>query len=116
MVLRVAAVFVVCAAAMHGQTTKRPQKAHPELEAGIECQTCHDSQWSAWNDSEHGLALVKCVACHGYPGQNLTAKPTAAKCQSCHPVQADTSSTPCQSCHPAHTFRTHAAKGAGASK
>ena len=47
-----------------------------------------------WNDSSLGPAQVRCVACRGYPGEILTARPTVAKCQPCHPDQADSSSTP----------------------
>jgi hypothetical protein len=99
--------------ALVAQTARRGQKAHPEIDAGVECATCHEAESSAWNDSRHGIALVKCVACHGYPGQNLAARPAAATCRSCHPAQFETAAASCQNCHPAHAFRLHRTTAGG---
>jgi DmsE family decaheme c-type cytochrome len=56
---------------------------------GTGCLTCHDPRLSPvmWKCSEHKRAGVGCMDCHGQKGDphaDLTRRPTADRCFSCH--------------------------------
>ena len=58
-----------------------------------ECATCHRADtpaaFKAWEDGPHGLALVKCVVCHGSTGSDFARRPPAERCRGCHGQQVD---------------------------
>ena len=87
-------------------------KAHLDVKGEQECATCHrgdtPAAFKAWEDGPHGLALVKCVVCHGSTGKDFKAKPDATACRSCHARQVEAlASRPvkdCFACHAPHTL------------
>lgn len=90
----------------------RAPTAHPDVKGEQECATCHrqdtPAAFKAWEDSPHGLALVKCVACHGSTGKDFKARPDAGGCRSCHPAQAEALARrpvkDCFACHAPHSL------------
>lgn len=90
----------------------RARAAHPAVGAEQDCADCHRTgtpeAFRAWEESAHGLALVKCVVCHGSTGKDFRARPAAASCQGCHPLQAATGARPgardCFGCHAPHAL------------
>ena len=87
-------------------------KRHLDTKGEPECATCHradtEKVFAAWETSPHGLALVKCVACHGSPGADFKARPAATACRSCHPAEAEALARKpvkdCFACHDPHTL------------
>lgn len=92
--------------------------AHPEVDTGLDtCAECHaqvtPEVTAQWQASRHGLALVKCVVCHGSTGADFRARPGSAGCAGCHPAEAAAASRAgaparCFDCHAPHAL---AAKG-----
>jgi hypothetical protein len=90
----------------------RSRAKHPDVGAEQECAACHRTQtaasFEAWERSPHGVALVKCVACHGSAGADFRPKPAATSCEGCHPVQvaslAKKSVRDCYACHSPHAL------------
>lgn len=93
--------------------------AHPEVDTGLAtCAECHaqvspeiTAQWQA---SRHGLALVKCVVCHGSTGADFRARPGSAGCAGCHPAEAASASQAgapprCFDCHAPHALTAQGA-------
>ena len=86
------------------------------------CVTCHAKVTAQvtqdWQESKHGVTLVKCVVCHGDPDGKgsitFTAKPdTMDICARCHDpsikrmVEKFGEGLDCNSCHPYHQNPQH---------
>ncbi|MCM2334660.1 MAG: hypothetical protein NDI82_12025 [Anaeromyxobacteraceae bacterium] len=88
---------------------------HPDVKGEQECATCHRADtpaaFKAWEDSPHGLALVKCVACHGSTGKDFRPRPDTAGCRSCHAAQVEgLAKRPvkdCFACHQPHSLSSN---------
>jgi hypothetical protein len=99
----------------------KPPPAHPDVASKLatsDCAGCHAQATPAvareWEESPHGLALVKCLACHGSTGKDFTLAPQPERCRACHAAEV-ASVTPatgkpraCFSCHAPHTLRADA--------
>lgn len=92
--------------------TEATEKAvHPELteqEQLIDCAECHRDVTPAvekeWNDSLHGLAMVKCYQCHGTFG-DFAVTPTTDNCATCHADMLNKEPNKlCWECHVPHSF------------
>jgi hypothetical protein len=90
-------------------------RGHVPTQGEQDCAACHRTRtpeaFSDWERSPHGLALVKCVVCHGSTGKDFRARPAAAGCGSCHAAQeasvARRSVTDCFACHAPHSLSAH---------
>lgn len=90
----------------------RGRAGHPDVRGEQECATCHRTgtpdAFKAWEDSRHGLSLVKCVACHGSTGNDFRARPDASGCRACHAAQVEgLAGRPvkdCFACHAPHSL------------
>ncbi len=94
---------------------------HPDVEGEQDCATCHRpdlaESFKAWEDSPHGIALVKCVVCHGSTGPDYRPRPDSRGCIGCHAVQvaqlealAEEEDRPirdCFACHSHHTLSSN---------
>jgi len=116
--LRILAPLVLAAAPPALAASKAPPpRAHPDVAGEQECATCHRGQtpaaFAAWEASPHGLALVKCVVCHGSTGKDFRAKPAAAPatCGACHAAQVESVAKrpvkDCFACHAPHSLSAH---------
>jgi len=95
--------------------------AHPDVQGEQDCAACHRTRtpgsYSAWEGSAHGLALVKCVVCHGSTGTDFRAKPKADRCRGCHAALVEarkgTATKDCFACHAPHSLSAnpHRSKG-----
>ena len=100
----------------------KAQAAHPELTAQeqlIDCAECHQQATpevvKEWNDSLHGIGMVKCYQCHG-TFESFAVTPSRDNCATCHADKMENhaekmgkaADTPCWECHVPHTF--HAKK------
>lgn len=87
-----------------------------------DCITCHAKVTAQvtqdWNESKHGITLVKCVVCHGDPtGEGsivFTATPDPMDiCARCHDpsiqrmIEKYGEGLDCKSCHPYHQNPAH---------
>ncbi len=87
-------------------------KRHLDTKGEPECATCHrtalPAAFVAWEASPHGVALVKCVVCHGSTGADFRAAPDASGCRGCHAAQvAALAKRPvkdCFACHDPHAL------------
>lgn len=112
--MRTIVLLIACAAALLGQARKSASpKAHLAVDATVECASCHDKAAEAWDKSKHGVALMKCAGCHGWPGEKFTAKPASTTCRSCHPAQFEEAKAACTSCHAAHALTARHGKQQG---
>jgi hypothetical protein len=90
-------------------------KAHVDTRGEQDCAACHRTETPAafadWERSPHGVALVKCVVCHGSTGRDFRPKPAATGCGSCHAAQAESVArravADCFACHAPHTLSAH---------
>lgn len=88
----------------------------------MDCVTCHVKTTvkvtQDWQDSKHGVMLVKCVVCHGEPDGKgsipFEVKPDPKViCAQCHDpamkrmVQKYGEDLACNSCHPNHQNPMH---------
>jgi cytochrome c553 len=96
---------------------------HPDApEELADCVACHSKTTpqvvTDWNESKHGVVLVKCAVCHGEPdgsgSRAFTASPDPQTvCASCHDpalqrMQAKYGlAAECVSCHPHHQNSMH---------
>jgi hypothetical protein len=88
---------------------------HPDVKGEQECATCHRGDtpeaFKAWEDSPHGLSLVKCVVCHGSTGKDFKARPDASGCRGCHPAQVEALARrpvkDCFACHAPHSLASN---------
>jgi hypothetical protein len=88
------------------------RSAHPDPGGEQECAACHRTEtpavFAAWEASPHGLALVKCVACHGSTGKDFRPRPASVGCQGCHAAQvaslAKRGVRECFACHAPHAL------------
>jgi hypothetical protein len=100
------------AAALPALAAPKPPTAHPDVKGEQECATCHrvdtPDAFKAWEDSKHGLSLVKCVVCHGSTGKDFKAKPAATTCRGCHAGKAEALAgrpvRDCFACHAPHAL------------
>ena len=86
-----------------------------------DCYGCHvvvtPRKAMEWNESKHGVNLVRCQVCHGQPdGQGaiaFTRAPGISACVACHSVPIDRMverfgrRDDCSSCHPNHASPIH---------
>ena len=86
-----------------------------------DCYGCHVKATPAvaqyWNESKHGITLVRCQTCHGLPDGSgafqFTREPGADVCARCHSaaIQRMTAKfgmrNDCSSCHPYHQSAMH---------
>jgi hypothetical protein len=112
--LRVFAALLL-AAALPSCATGDRARTHVATGGEQDCAACHQTKTAAafaeWERSPHGVALVKCVVCHGSTGEDFRAKPAASGCGSCHAAQAESAEkralADCFACHAPHTLSAH---------
>lgn len=93
--------------------------AHPELseqEMLMDCAECHKGVTpeveKEWNDSLHGIAMVKCYQCHG-TFESFAVEPSMENCSICHADKLENhaeklgkaANTLCWECHVPHSFQ-----------
>jgi hypothetical protein len=114
-VLRVVAALVVAAALPSLATAAARARGHAPIGGEQDCADCHRTltpeAFAAWEGSPHGVALVKCVVCHGSAGKDFRARPASTGCGSCHAAQAASVTkgavSDCFACHAPHTLSAH---------
>jgi hypothetical protein len=87
-------------------------RAHVAVRGEQECATCHRTGtpdvFAAWEGSQHGLALVKCVVCHGSTGKDFRSRPDASGCRACHAAEVEALAKravkDCFACHAPHAL------------
>jgi hypothetical protein len=118
--LALAALATACAGARTEgapASARAPAAPHPAVDADLDtCAACHAQVTPAvaaqWEGGKHGLALVKCVVCHGSTGADFAARPQARACASCHALETSTMALGrCFECHPPHALRPDAKYG-----
>ncbi len=90
-------------------------RKHVDTAGEQDCASCHRTEtpaaFAAWEGSPHGLALVKCVVCHGSTGKDFRARPAAAGCGACHAAEAASVArrpvSDCFACHEPHSLSAH---------
>jgi hypothetical protein len=90
-------------------------RKHVATDGEQDCASCHrtgtPAAFAAWEASPHGLALVKCVVCHGSTGKDFRARPAATGCGACHAAQAASVArrpvSDCFACHAPHSLSAH---------
>jgi hypothetical protein len=111
--LILAAALLALAAALPALAGAAPRaRAHQEVTGEQDCATCHRTGtpevFTAWDRSPHGLALVKCLVCHGSTGKDFRARPDTSGCQACHATQvasvARRAVKDCFACHAPHSL------------
>ena len=106
------AVLALLAAPALPRAAAKARAAHPAVGAEQDCAACHrdgtPAAFRAWEQSPHGVALVKCVVCHGSTGKDFRARPAATFCQGCHAAQvaslASHGTRDCFACHAPHAL------------
>ena len=106
---------IALALALPSPARPAPRRAHPDVKGEQECATCHRAgtpdAFAAWEGSPHGIALVKCVVCHGSTGKDFRARPAASGCVSCHPAEVASlkprAVKDCFACHAPHALSTN---------
>ncbi len=93
--------------------TVEPEFTHPELTEQEKLQPCFECHkevtpdiYSEWQESLHGIGMVKCYQCHG-TFENMKRIPETSNCRVCHAAQMEKcpQDKKCWSCHKAHTFK-----------
>jgi hypothetical protein len=92
-----------------------PPRAHVDPKGEPDCATCHRTDtpevFAEWEASRHGVALVKCLVCHGSTGKDFRARPDASACGSCHARELESLShravKDCFACHAPHSLSAH---------
>jgi hypothetical protein len=105
-------IAVLLAGALPAAARPARPRAHVEVRGEQECATCHRKAtpevFSAWEASQHGLALVKCVVCHGSTGKDFRARPDARGCRGCHAAEVEAlakrEGKDCFACHAPHSL------------
>jgi predicted CXXCH cytochrome family protein len=65
---------------------------------------------AAWEASRHGVALVKCLVCHGSTGKDFVRRPSPERCRGCHGAAVDSAAAlarkglDCFACHEPHSL------------
>jgi hypothetical protein len=111
-VARRIAIALVLATALPTFADPPGGRRHLDVKGEQDCAACHRVRtpevFAAWERSPHGLALVKCVVCHGSTGADFRARPAAVGCRGCHPGQVESVSRrtvkDCFACHRAHAL------------
>ena len=104
--------------------SKRPSaKAvprHPAVAASQECGDCHGEEFTEWQSSKHGQAMVKCLVCHGAIESDFIPKPASARCIACHGENVrhlddrpPTKGKSCFACHSPHLLNPHSHEKGG---
>jgi hypothetical protein len=108
-----AATALVLATALPTFAASAPRgHTHRAVAGEQDCVPCHQSMSpgvvAAWEESPHGLALVKCLVCHGSTGADFRAKPDTSGCRGCHAAQVESvasrATRDCFACHAPHTL------------
>ena len=105
-------IAVLIAAALPVSARPARARAHVDVRGEQECATCHRTGtpevFAAWEASQHGLALVKCVVCHGSTGKDFRARPDTRGCRECHAAQVEALAKrevkDCFACHAPHAL------------
>lgn len=114
---RIAAVLLALLPLTHGAAAGARPARHPDVAAERavqDCDGCHRRLTPAvvaqWEGSPHGVALVKCLVCHGSTGSDFTRAPRPERCRGCHPAElasvtpAGGRPRPCLGCHAPHAL------------
>jgi len=109
------AALLLVAAAPRAAAAGARARAHVDTAGEQDCASCHRTEtpaaFAAWEGSPHGVALVKCVVCHGSTGKDFRARPAAKGCASCHAAQAASVEkrpvSDCFACHAPHSLSAH---------
>lgn len=90
-------------------------RSHPDTGGDQDCESCHAATHpavvKAWEESPHGVALVKCLVCHGSTGKDFVRAAPAERCRGCHGAQVDSvaplarKGVGCFTCHDPHALR-----------
>lgn len=107
-----AATALLLLAALPARAAPAKGRSHPEVAGEQDCADCHRTGtpevFSSWEGSAHGIALVKCVVCHGSTGKDFRARPDAGGCRGCHEAQIQShgqgAARNCFSCHRPHSL------------
>lgn len=107
--------LLVAAALPSGASAAARGRPHVPTKGEQDCAACHrtgtPAAFAEWEGSPHGLALVKCVVCHGSTGADFKARPVAAGCGACHAAQATSVArrgvSDCFACHAPHSLSAH---------
>jgi hypothetical protein len=110
-----AAAPSAAAAGKAARPARRASARHADVGGEQECAACHEKAtpeaWRAWSEGRHGVALVKCVACHGSTGADFTLRPAAERCRGCHGAQVEslrlTGARDCFACHAPHALKAN---------
>lgn len=114
-VLRAVTALLVAAALPPLAGAAARGRSHPSTGGEQDCAACHragtPAAYAEWEGSPHGVALVKCVVCHGSTGKDFRARPAASGCDACHAAQAASVATraasDCFACHAPHSLSAH---------
>ncbi len=88
----------------------------PDTQGDQDCASCHAQSTpavvEAWEASPHGVALVKCLVCHGSTGKDFVRTAAPERCRGCHGAEVDSAAplakrgvTSCFACHDPHALR-----------
>lgn len=114
-------VFLSAACAMNSQgiskknTDNKMKKAveHPMEMGNKGCVECHKEMtpdlYKEWEESPHGITLVKCQVCHGSQ-KDFVSSPPNETCRGCHSKEYShnpKAEKSCSSCHLQHKFAYH---------
>jgi hypothetical protein len=91
-------------------------RPHPDTKGDQDCASCHAQSTpavvEAWEASPHGVALVKCLVCHGSTGKDFVRSAAPERCRGCHGAEVDSAAplakrgvTSCFACHDPHALR-----------
>lgn len=122
--IAVAALIGVYFAYMAWAFPETPCEGAKHLAAGEmegDCYGCHVKATPAvaqyWNESKHGITLVRCQTCHGLPDGTgaikFTRNPGVEVCSRCHSLAMQRMEAKfgrrddCSSCHPYHQSAIH---------
>ncbi len=117
--------FCLCLAILLTSTTSALSKGVRHLiapDSAADCYACHKLATPRiaqnWQESKHGVFLLKCFVCHGEPGNKgsipFTVSPDPAMCSKCHDPamkrmqkKFGVKARKCYSCHPFHQNSLH---------
>ncbi len=118
-------LFCLCIAILTLSSTSALSRGVIHLTApdsAADCYACHKVATPRiaqnWQESKHGVVLLKCFVCHGEPGNKgsvpFTVSPDSAVCSKCHDPAMQrmkqkfgVKAQKCYSCHPFHQNSLH---------
>ncbi|HTN53517.1 MAG TPA: multiheme c-type cytochrome [Anaeromyxobacter sp.] len=113
--LRAAAALALAAPLPASAGPAARGRGHLDVKGEQDCAACHRTDtpevFAAWEASPHGLALVKCVVCHGSTGKDFRARPDASRCRGCHAALVESlparAGRDCFACHAPHSLASN---------